>query len=883
MVGKSLAHYQILEKIGEGGMGVVYKARDTRLNRFAAIKILPPGKASDPDRKRRFVQEAQSASALSHPNIITIYDIGYEEGLDFIVMEYLPGRTLDQLIPGHGLRLNELLKYAAQIADALTKAHAAGIIHRDLKPSNIMVTEDGLVKVLDFGLAKLSQTPEDSHEQATRTVRTETRDGSIVGTASYMSPEQAEGKPADARSDIFSFGAVLYEMATGQRAFRGDSSMSTLAAILNKDPKNASEIAPAVPRDLEKIINRCLRKDPERRFQYMADLKVALLELKEESESGTLGPPIALKRSNRRRLWWAAALAALIAVAVATPWLFRRLTPPPEPALTSVPLTSFAGSESMPNFSPDGNQVAFVWDGEKQDNRDIWVKLIGPGTPLRLTTDAAPDFDPAWSPDGGSIAFLRAQGETAELRLVPALGGPERKLADVQRTCLPGFISTPDVAWSPDGQWIAFPEAGSPGEGCGVVALSMKTGEKRRLTSPGEASSTDNGIAFSPDGRALAFVRTTNLRAHLYVVPLSADLHPAGEPRLLPSGNSASNALSPAWTVDGQEIVYAGYDQSLNSRGLWHVGVSGSREPQRLAWVGDNSDEPAISRQGRRLAYTAAVGDANVWRLELSGRRETAPPVRLISSTQYEGNAQYSPDGKKVVFASNRSGNIEVWVCEADGSNAIQLTSLGAQSGTPRWSPDGRQIVFDSNKEGRYQIYAMDARGGVPRRLTDNPADDAAPSFSRDGKRIYFSSLRTGRWEVWAMPAEGGEPAQLTRNGGFSPFESTDGRLIYYQKTQGPRSAIWKVPVEGGEEAKVIESVGFRQFAVVAGGIYCIRTDALGQRLEFFDFATRATEDLANLGSPTSLGLTVSPDGRYVLYTQGDQVGSDLMLVENFR
>jgi serine/threonine protein kinase len=385
MVGKSLAHYQILEKIGEGGMGVVYKARDTRLNRLTAIKILPPGKASDPDRKRRFVQEAQSASALNHPNIITIYDIGYEEGLDFIVMEYLPGRTLDQLIPGHGLRLNELLKYAAQIADALTKAHAAGIIHRDLKPSNIMVTEDGLVKVLDFGLAKLSQTSEDSHEQATRTVRTETRDGSIVGTASYMSPEQAEGKPADARSDIFSFGAVLYEMATGQRAFRGDSSMSTLAAILNKDPKNASEIAPAVPRDLEKIINRCLRKDPERRFQYMADLKVALLELKEESESGTLGPPIAIKRSDRRRLWWAAALAALIVVAVATPWLFRRLTPPPEPALTSVPLTSFTGSESMPTFSPDGNQVAFVWDGEKQDNRDIWVKLIGPDTLLRIS------------------------------------------------------------------------------------------------------------------------------------------------------------------------------------------------------------------------------------------------------------------------------------------------------------------------------------------------------------------------------------------------------------------------------------------------------------------------------------------------------------------
>jgi Tol biopolymer transport system component len=223
------------------------------------------------------------------------------------------------------------------------------------------------------------------------------------------------------------------------------------------------------------------------------------------------------------------------------------------------------------------------------------------------------------------------------------------------------------------------------------------------------------------------------------VLPLSADLRPAGEPRLLPFGNPAGSASSSAWTADGREIIYSAYDHSLNSRGLWRVRVSGSQEPQRLAWAGDNSDEAAISRQGRRLAYRAAVNDLNIWRLELSGHREAGPPVRLISSTRSDAVAQYSPDGKKIVFASNRLGNYEVSVCKADGSNGIQLTSLGALSGTPRWSPDGRQIVFDSNKEGRFQIYTVEATGGVPRRLTDNPADDAAPSRrllpSRESRR----------------------------------------------------------------------------------------------------------------------------------------------------
>jgi eukaryotic-like serine/threonine-protein kinase len=282
MIGKTLGHYQITEKLGEGGMGVVYKARDTHLDRFAALKVLPFEKVSDPDRKRRFIQEAKAASALNHPSIITIYDIDQADGIDYIAMEYVAGKTLDELIPRKGLRLSPALKYAVQIADALARAHGAGIIHRDLKPSNVMVDEHGLVKVLDFGLAKLTETSGPEAE----TAATRTGSGTILGTAAYMSPEQAEGKHIDTRSDIFSFGSMLYEMLTGQRAFRGDTRASTIASILREDPKPISQVSEGLPRDAEQIVRRCLRKDPEHRFQTMGDLRVALEELKEESDSG---------------------------------------------------------------------------------------------------------------------------------------------------------------------------------------------------------------------------------------------------------------------------------------------------------------------------------------------------------------------------------------------------------------------------------------------------------------------------------------------------------------------------------------------------------------------------------------------------------------------
>ena len=497
-IGSRISHFDVVAKLGEGGMGVVWKARDTNLDRLVALKVLPADKVANPDRKRRFVQEARAASALNHPNIVTIHEISCEGGVDFIVMEYVPGKALDQLIPRKGLGTAETLKYSIQIADALAKAHAAGIVHRDLKPANIMVTDEGQVKVLDFGLAKLSE-PSIGTEDGTLTVRAQSEPGAIVGTTAYMSPEQAEGKPVDARSDIFSLGDVLYEMLTGQKAFHGDSRTSTLAAILTQEPKPLSQTIPDMPPELEKLIGRCLRKDRERRLQHAADLKVALLDLKEESDSGTVSGAAARGRLKVRPWWtWAAVTAGVVVLAAAV-WLAVGQSRSNQTPLAVKPLTSYPGITGSPTFSPDGSQVAFSWNGEKQDNTDIYVKLVdGSGAPLRLTTNPAVDDWPAWSRDGRQIAFLRASGPGGdwELLLISPLGGVERKLSNVSQAV--AFLHA--LAWTPDSKFLAVQDRSA------IVLISAESGEKRKLTSP-PADFSDSLPAVSPDGRALAFAR----------------------------------------------------------------------------------------------------------------------------------------------------------------------------------------------------------------------------------------------------------------------------------------------------------------------------------------------------------------------------------------
>jgi Tol biopolymer transport system component/serine/threonine protein kinase len=767
MVGKVLAQYQISEKLGEGGMGVVWKALDTHLDRFVALKTLPAERLADAERKRRSVQEAKAASALNHPNIVHIYDIAEVDGVQFISMEYVPGKTLDQLIGRKGLRLNEALKYAVQIADALAQAHSAGIIHRDLKPSNVIVSENGHVKVLDFGIAKLTEVATGEFGE-TATMRAHdgpsTEEGAILGTVAYMSPEQGEGKRVDTRSDIFSFGSMLYEMVTGRQAFHGDSKLSTLSAILKDDPKPASAVAADVPRDLEKIINRCLRKDPERRFQHMGDVKVALQELKEESDSGKLTNMVQAGAPARRKSRWIWALAGtavlLILVTAGGLWFLR---PRSHPVPKIVPLTSYPGRQVNPAFSPDGKQVAFAWDGDQGGNLDIYVKLVDAETPLRLTNNSADEYAPAWSPDGRYIAFCRDRGEHSEIWMIPALGGAERKLGEAAASS--DFYG--GLSWSRDGKFLAVSDKSTPGTSLGLHMISPETGEKRKLTSPPNGYFGDFFPAFSPDGRTLAFARARAYGSNaIYLLSISDGGEAQGEARRLTPDQPWIWGVD--WTADGRSIVFSsGQEGSTNLS----ISAASGGTPERLVG-GENASSISISRTGNRVVYERDSFDSNIWRIPgPNALNKNSVPTRLIASTKPDLEPQFSPDGKKIVFTSDRSGTLAIWVCDRDGLGPMELTSFnGATVGSPRWSPDSRWIAFDSPKAGNSDIYVISADGGPVRRLTTGPSNNLRPSWSRNGRWIYFGSNRSGDWQIWKAPVGG-------RRGGSGHNEGRHGSV----------------------------------------------------------------------------------------------------------
>ena len=889
MIGKRLQHYEIVGKLGEGGMGVVFKARDVRLDRFVALKVLPPEKVADPDRKRRFMQEAKAASALNHPNIITVHDIGEAEGMTFIAMECVEGQTLDQSIGPKGLKLDEALKLAIQIAGALAKAHAAGIVHRDMKPSNVMVTGDGLVKVLDFGLAKLSEPGAPREPTVTRTLEAVTKEGIIAGTAAYMSPEQAEGKPVDARSDVFAFGAVLYEMVTGRRAFQRGSQASTIAAVLLEQPEPVAGIIADTPRDLEKIISRCLRKDPAQRFQGMADVQVALKELKEDFDSGTLvraAPP----RPVRRRTWiWAAGALLVVLALCAVGWFLLRRPAAPAPASVSV-FAARAGLEWGPAFSPDGNQVAFVWNGEKQDNYDIYVQLVGEATPSRLTTDPAFEFSPVWSPDGLRIAFLREATAGTEVLVVPAAGGAERRLLvstvrswfDIRQLARQ-FCG---LAWSPNGKYLAIVDRETPESPRSIFLLDVGTREKRKLTTPPADWVGDGLSAFSPDGRTLAFARTRGgYPSDIYVLALSESYEPRGEPRPITKDNKTIFGFD--WTGDGRAVVFASDHSGMHA--LWRVAASGG-EPERLSVGSDFCLWPAVSRKGNRVAYVKATWDYNVWRVAAPGAGGVlqAAPAKITQSLLIDNCPALSPDGSRVAYVSSSSGELSIWTCRIDGSQPVRL----AQGLWPQWSPDGRQIAFLKGPGAGTldatgpRVFCVDAEGGTPRRLTDGNFFEMYPSWSRDGQWIYFYSVRgEEEYGVWKIPAAGGQPVLVLPKIG-RVLVSVDGAFLFYRGSGGQ---IWKVPVAGGEPAPVLKiRVSF--WTLSASGIYVLDPDAEGgPAVQFFPFEGNRRPEVLRLGGmPEDYRFTmdrvdVSADGRWFLYAYRDRHDADIMLVENFR
>jgi Tol biopolymer transport system component len=604
----------------------------------------------------------------------------------------------------------------------------------------------------------------------------QTGPGAITGTAAYMSPEQATGGKVDGRTDIFSFGALLYELVTGNRAFAGKTVSDTLQAVVRDQPKAPRERVPAIPEPLERLILLCLRKEPDRRFQHMSDVKVQLLEVKEAADSGSAvsaAQPVTRTRPWRRRAAWGAAALLLLA---ASSLAVRRLWQPDRQPPTVVQLTSErrAGAGS---FSPDGTQVVYQSPGDTGDNMDLWLKIVGQVEARQLTTDPAADVFPTWSPDGTQIAFTRLGSATpgalvGTIHLVSPMGGAARRLSDLP--------AAPGLSWSPDGRWLAAALiAGGPP--MRIHLVSAATGEARAVTSP-KAGETDVLPSFSPDGRALAYAacaRVPGASADPTLVPctacvlsLDSELRAQGPPRAVTQ--PLPGVLGIAWTADGRSIVYTA------AAHLWRVRVDGRGSPERLELAGRGALFPSVSKAGTRLAFVRATGAFGIYRLPFGGS-----PSPLLESALGDVLPKHSPDGRRIAFQSGRASenphDQAIWLAGIDGSNATRLTrSPAALQGSPSWSPDGLWVAFDAGAEaGKVDIWAIRADGSGLRQVTRDPGSEFVPSWSRDGRFIYYASNRTGRFEAWRVAAEGGIEEQLTSEGGVVPVEGVDGRTVY--------------------------------------------------------------------------------------------------------
>ncbi len=872
--GTKLGPYEIISLIGAGGMGEVYRARDPRLNREVAIKVLPADRVSDEDRRRRFIQEAHAASALNHPHIITIHEIESANGHDFIVMEYVRGKSLDVLIPRHGMRLGEVLRIAIPVADALAAAHARGIIHRDLKPANVMVGTDGAVKVLDFGLAKLSGSDDADEDQLTLTADVAlSAPGTVAGTIAYMSPEQATGAKVDARSDIFSFGALLYEMATGERAFAGKTLAQTLSAVMEKQPTPPSTLVASLPHDLERTILRCLRKDPAKRFQTMADVRIDLAEIREESESGArLDVP-----ARPRWRWRLVAAVAGTVIVIAATWLLRPHHEDARPELRIVPLTSLNGEEYSPTFSPDGDQVAFSWNGEKKDNFDIYVKIVGSSEVRRLTTDPEPDLAPSWSPDGRQIAYVRAQPRSfsGRVRLMSSLGGSDRKVSDL--------VVSPPIAWTPDSRYIAagspFPDSINTQARNGIYLIPAAGGEPRPITRP-NASGIDQAPAFSGDGRRLAYASCAN-GCDIYVVDLDSAFSVTGRSRRL-TQQASFWIQGVTWSPDGKSVIYGVSEAAI--RYLWRVGIESDQPPVRIEVAGINASEPAISPSRHRLAFAHDLVHEDLYRFQ-PGR----VPQPVLSSSYGDASPQLSPDGGRITFCSNRSGDaIEIWVAEAGGAGARQLTHGPSRYNcSPHWSPDGRHIAFDSRADdGSWHIWTIDADGGTPQQVTKDPGSQNVPTWSGDGQSIYFSWDQGSGPDIWRIHlADGAKKRVTSGGGGLVGRESADGKSLLYLPGRAD-SPLVAVPLTGGVARQLTACVRGTAFTVVPTGVYYVGCDPADAPVHVINPATgedRLLGTLEKFYRNLPSGFTVSADGTTILYTHHPGEAADLMLIENFR
>jgi eukaryotic-like serine/threonine-protein kinase len=869
VIGTTLSHYEILSEISRGGMGIVYRARDTRLNRDVALKVLPPELVADSDRKRRFVQEAQAAAALSHPHIATVYEIGESDGVSFITMELIDGRKLSDVLEGRPLSIRRALELTSEIAEGLARAHEKNVVHRDIKPANIMVTADGHAKIIDFGLAKLVEPV--SPDPNIATVADNTAPGVVLGTTSYMSPEQARGDVVDHRTDIFSLGVVLFEMVDGRRPFRAQTAIETLNAILTAPaPPLAAATAggSVLGSEVQRVVHRCLEKDPDDRYQTARDLCSELRRLKRESDSGATAQVTAAAVSRRRTPWipLAAAAAALTAVVVLWGMLTNRSTDTLAIRLTNPQqLTSAQGAERFPSWSPEGTRVTYSHDG------DIWITQLG-GSSMNLTPDSPEnDIFPSWSPDGAQIAFASSR-EGAGYYVVSALGGRPRKIIDASG------LNPGRPVWSRDGSRLA----GITRDDSGRIRLEVVTLQSMQSATiqlaGHETWRTD--MSWSPNDELVAYVdgvASTPDVTQLWVVRL-ADGHATA----LTDGRTL--VRSPSFSPDSRAVFYV--SNRGGSSDLWvqalqaDGGVVG--EPQRLT-TGVVMSTAALSRDGSKLAYSRGLGLlANVWRVPLTAdRRVTWADARQLTSDEaFIEFIDVSPDGSELFVSSNRRGNQDLWRMPAGGGEMQQVTSDPAPDMRPSISRDGKQIVFYSYRSGNRDIWTMPRAGGPARQVTTDEGGDYHPVWSPDGSRIAFASIRSGAFNVMVVAANGGEPTAIATNPGDNmPAWSPDGRWIAFRRLLPEGLRLFRVPATGGQPEQITKRGGNGQSRWSPDGkaLYYIQ----GSEIWEINLATGVERQLTEFaGKAGGLGqFSLATDGTY-FYFAWQETHADLWTMD---
>ncbi|HMD17719.1 MAG TPA: protein kinase [Terriglobales bacterium] len=856
MIGRTISHYQITEKLGGGGMGVVYKAEDTKLHRFVALKFLPDEVARDPQSLARFEREAQAASALNHPNICTIYEIGEQDGQPFIVMEFLEGQTLKHLIAGRPLEIETVLSLAIEVADALDAAHAKGIVHRDIKPANLFVTNRGHAKILDFGLAKIGSVNLPKSD-GSRTISEGhlTSPGSALGTVAYMSPEQALGKELDGRTDLFSFGAVLYEMVTGLLPFRGDTTAALFDSILNKAPGQPVRFNPQIPVELERIIQKALEKDREVRFQSAAELCADLKRLRRDTTSGKIEvatPPAPARKFNW--LWAAAILMVMVILAGTFAWLSS--SPPPPRVLATTQLTH----DGIPkvNVVTDGFRLYITEVGSA-------YRIVQGSTTGGETAPIATPFDNAIAaditPDHTQLMVVSFEGTQAEGTpwILPLPSGAPRRLAEVV-----GHGS----AWSPDGRHFVFLKASDV-----YQANADGTDPHKLITISGDP----HGLRFSPDGTRIRFTiaRPDNNSLSLWEIRSDgSDLHP-----VLAGWHNPPSECCGAWTPDGRYYIFLSQTPSGNNvwairekAGLFH---GRSSVPFQLTTGPLSFDFFAPSPDGKRIFVDASQARGELVRYDPKSR-QFVPFLSGISA----GELDFSRDGKWVTYVSYPE-NI-LWRSRADGSDRLQLTYPPVSAGLPRWSPDGTRIAYVDIQPGRpWKAFLISAQGGTPQEVLSGTHTQVDPAWSPDGKKLALGRTQdTGSTEPLVIQIVDLAAHQVSTVPGsenlYSPRWSPDGQHLAALSADSKRLLLFNFKTQTWSDwVNEPDVISFPNWSHDGSYIYydVVNTEhPTFRRVKVGQTGTELMADLKDLSRYSSIAAGpwsgLAPDGFY-LFVRG--------------